>query len=167
MGNLPRKGRDKSFNFFLEKIPGVFVILIGIVWKFSIDYIIIRLSSSSLAQNSEAVDYFHIVIALFLAPPIETLFFQLIPIELAEYLSYKIWNKRFPVIAACVSALCFGISHSYSILSVLSASLTGLALSNTYLIFKYRRQSISHGYIMTVLLHFIVNLIINVARIIP
>lgn len=162
------KNRLNNRNLLnIRNIPGFLVIILGIVWKFGVDFLIINFSSSPLSTKVDTTDYYHVFIALFLAPPLETLFFQFAPIELFDALTRKIWHKRFPIFAACFSAIVFGSVHSYSILSVLSASITGLALSNTYLIFRHKHHSISYGYIMTVLLHFIVNLIINTARLLP
>lgn len=158
---------EKSILLKVRNIPGLLVIILGIVWKFGVDFLIINFSSSPLSTKVDTIDYYHVFIALFLAPPLETLFFQFAPIELFYTLTRKIWNKRFPIFAACFSSIVFGSVHSYSFISVLSASITGLALSNTYLFFRHKHHSISYGYIMTVLLHFIVNLIINTARLVP
>lgn len=151
----------------VRNISGFLVIILGIVWKFGVDFLIINFSSSPLSTKVDTTDFFHVFIALFIAPPLETLFFQLAPIELFDHLTKKYWHKRFPIFAACFSAIIFGSVHSQSLLSVMSASVTGLALSNTYLIFRHKHHSTSYGYIMTVLLHFTVNLIINLARLLP
>lgn len=151
----------------VRKIPGVLVILFGVLWKFGVDIFLIELSSSPLSAEVDPTDYYHVVVALLLAPPFETLFFQLVPIELFDLFTKRFWHRRLPLFSACFSAILFGSVHSGSLLSVLSACITGLALSNTYLIFRQKHHSISYGYAMTVLLHFVVNLIINLARLLP
>ncbi|MBR1795166.1 MAG: CPBP family intramembrane metalloprotease [Bacteroidales bacterium] len=134
------------------------------MWKFFVDIFFSSLSSDRIGAVHPSNDYYHIIIAVLFAPFIETAFFQFIPIELVERFTLKYIKKKLSFCAVIVSALLFGFSHSYNWLSIIATCFSGLALSSTYVIFKYRKQSIGYAFVMTMLLHFIVNLIINLGR---
>lgn len=70
-----------------------------------------------------------------LAPILETLIFQYAIIEILN--SIKILKER-SIVIVMVSAVLFGISHSYSYLYIFYAFIIGLLLAYSYLIYKKR-----------------------------
>lgn len=151
--------------------PGYVIILLGIVWKFSVDRIASSFSQQHLGSpvpsDTTSVDFiFHEFIALFPAPILETLIYQLIPVEGFLLLTRKKTFKHKLVWAAMISSILFGSGHSYNLLTVIATSISGFALSATYIIFRKRTNSIGVGYCMAVLLHFLVNAIILIIRLV-
>jgi len=151
---------------FVNKIPGIVIIFFGIFWKIFIDCLVILSFSTSLSPDSSAdsIDYYRVIIAICFAPIFETLFYQVIPIELFERISLRITHQKYPLFAALFSAVLFGLAHTASIYQCLATCITGLALSGTYLIFKHRRHSILFGAKQTALLHFLVNVLVQFFR---
>ena len=166
MKGLIQKETLYRLKTVIKKLPGWSFIIAGVFWKFFVDIFFSSISSERIGAVHSSNDYYHIIIAVCFAPFIETAFFQFLPIELVERLSLKFFKKRLSVFAILISAILFGLSHSYNRLSIIATCISGLALSSTYVIFRYRKQSAGYGFFMTTLLHFIVNLIINVARLI-
>ena len=161
---LSRNSAIVRLSNFFNRVPGWCIISCGILWKFGVDIVFSSLASEQIGPTHVDNEYFYVFIGVFLAPFIETIIFQFLPIEAFEMISLKVSGKKNPIYAAFFSAILFGCAHSYSLLSVLATCVSGLALSSTYLIFKHRKHSAGYGFIMTMVLHFLVNLIINTLR---
>lgn len=102
---------------------------------------------------------------LILAPIIESLIFQQIPIEVTQVITKKIFNKRYPIISSLISSILFAVDHSYSVGYFIMTFFLGLILSVLYLTLRYR-MPVFFAYLTLVLFHSVYNLsIITINRI--
>ena len=156
---------------FAKGAPGYALIILGIIWKFLVDIIASSFSTthlgSTVPSDTTSVDFiFYEFIAIFLAPILETIIYQLIPIEgfLLLIKNKKIKHKL--VWSAIISSILFGLGHSYNFLTIVATSISGFAISATYVTFRKRKDSIGIGFAMAALLHFLVNTLILIIRLI-
>ncbi|NDV15384.1 CPBP family intramembrane metalloprotease [Muricauda sp. TY007] len=93
------------------------------------------------------------LVAVILAPLIETFIGQLLPIKLIQ----KILGEKFRVVALFISAIIFSLGHfGYSIWYSIIMLPMGFLLGETYIIFQKRKES---GFWMTSAVHSLRNLI--------
>ena len=96
---------------------------------------------------------FQIIIGCFLAPILETLLHQSLPI----YIFTKKWIKK-RNIAIFLSALSFGVLHFYSLLYILTTFMAGLLFAWAYFIY-YERHSFEKAFWAITLVHALRNTI--------
>lgn len=156
---------------FVEKAPACVLIIMGIIWKYAVDILFQSFSSEQLGGNVPTDIYsmdfiMHEFIAIVFAPFVETFIYQFVPIELFLHFTRKKDFRYKLVWAAIIASILFGLAHSYNLLTQIATMITGFALSATYVVFRKRNNSIGAGYIMTVLLHFLVNASILIIRLV-
>lgn len=169
--NFVRKENMGRIIKFAEKVPGCVLIIMGIIWKYAVDILFQSFSSEQLGGNVPTDIYsmdfiMHEFIAIVFAPFVETFIYQFVPIELFLHFTR---NKDFRyklVWAAIIASILFGLAHSYNLLTQIATMISGFALSATYVVFRKRNNSIGTGYLMTVLLHFLVNASILIIRLV-
>ncbi|ABR47267.1 Abortive infection protein [Alkaliphilus metalliredigens QYMF] len=89
--------------------------------------------------NNDSIDVFHneglllvILLTVVLAPIVETAVFQMVPIR---YLRKTNFLKEKPMITILISAVFFGLGHTYNIIRVIETSLIGIILAYSYYIY--------------------------------
>lgn len=95
----------------------------------------------------------------FIAPFIETLIFQSLVIELLEKI--KILNEK-KYIIVIISAILFGISHSYSYIYIFYAGILGLFLGYAYIVYQKKHFS---PFLMVIIIHSLRNTIAAVGNV--
>lgn len=91
-------------------------------------------------------------LALIFAPLLETFIYQTLIIFILRMFN-GIKNK--PIVIIFISAIIFGISHSYSIFYVGFATIVGVLLAYSYMVFLERKES---SFWVTTAIHFMRNL---------
>lgn len=81
---------------------------------------------------------YKVMVGSILAPIIETLIFQYVVIEILN--AVKILKEK-NIAIVIISAVLFGISHSYSYLYIFYAFIIGLLLAYSYLVYKKKKFS--------------------------
>lgn len=137
--------------------------LLGILWKILVGIITPDLTeqgiNNSILKGASIRSF--LLVALVMAPLIETLVFQVLPIEIFNRVTKRINKGKSCVLFSIVlSALIFGLAHHYSIEYIFFAFLLGLYLaffySYTYRVFG---KNWMKGFASTALLHFVFNLL--------
>ncbi|UUC46415.1 CPBP family intramembrane glutamic endopeptidase [Flavobacterium cerinum] len=107
------------------------------------------------AYQIEALEGKSLILVFFLlvvvAPVVETFIFQYGIIELCLLVRSK-YNKQ---IALFVSALLFGLSHSYNIIYIVFATIMGVSLAFYYLCF--RKYETKYAILAVMILHALLN----------
>lgn len=144
------------FDLFIKKIPWWLYLIIGNFVIFSLN---LSFSDTGFAEEqvSSFSDCDFLVSGLFFAPLLETLFVQLVPIEISLAICKEFFSRRLPFIALLVSASLFALGHGYNSYFILFAFITGIILAACYLVFR-RQKHFGFGFLITSLLHFLVNL---------
>ena len=89
----------------------------------------------------------------FFGPLLETAIFQYLPIYIYnKYAIRKTFHRKCILIG--ISAILFGFTHDYNILTIIDASIAGIIFALIYLYFKERNKS---GFFFTFLIHFLYN----------
>lgn len=144
-------------QYFWQRRKPVWLLLL-IFYSF---IIIFDCVTSIFYDASGASNYFpkveRILLSLFFAPILETIMFQVIPIELLQAISKRLLKKRLPIFAIAISSIFFGLAHDYNWGYIFSTTVIGLVLSLCYWLFSIR-ESWRFGFAMTALLHFMINL---------
>ena len=99
------------------------------------------------------------ILGLVFVPLFETFLFQYMIIEIVSWITKKTSGKEYIIFAGIVSAIIFSLSHDYSPAYMIVTLFSGLYLSFVYIYFRIRNESKTKGYLATVLMHFILNLI--------
>lgn len=99
------------------------------------------------------------ILGLVFVPLFETFLFQYMIIEIVSWITKKTSGKEYIIFAGIVSAIIFSLSHDYSPAYMIVMLFSGLYLSFVYIYFRIRNESKTKGYLATVLMHFILNLI--------
>ncbi len=109
--------------------------LIGFLWKILIGFFIPDLSEEGVNINlAEGVSISSIIfVALVLAPLIETLLFQVLPIEISNKITNKCTGKSCVLFSITVSALLFAVEHRFSIGYMCYAFFMGLYFAYLYI----------------------------------
>ncbi len=95
-----------------------------------------------------------------IAPFIETVIFQFLPIELSNYLQQVILKKAYPIVGILISATLFGFAHNYNLSYQINAFFMGLFFGYLYHIRK--DQEIFGSFFFIWLLHSINNLLASI-----
>lgn len=144
----------------IRKIPVIVYFFIGFLWKIIIGVFIPDLleEGANISITKGASIPSIIFVALILAPLIETLLFQVLPIEISNKITNKCTGKPCVLFSIMVSALLFAVEHRFSIKYMCYAFVMGLYLSFFYLfISRIYGNNWKKGYAATVLLHFLFN----------
>ena len=124
--------------------------------------LIVDLSGIEIQERKEyEITIWFVVVALILAPSIETLFFQKWPIDFFE----DRFKRKWPLIL--ISAIPFGIGHyinEYLVRDFVYALILGALLAYAYLVAKKRDDL--NAYLAVVLIHFSYNLFVVLIRVI-
>lgn len=97
-----------------------------------------------------------ILYALLVGPIFESIIFQVLIVEAFMAVSKFLTRRRFPLIAAIISAVLFSLAHAYGWCYIIGVSVGAMCLSLNYLIFRHRK-TIGFGFLMTALLHALFN----------
>lgn len=150
----------------IRKAPVVVYLFVGILWKILVGIVSPDLSSDG-ANNSiaEGVSIsFFVIIALILAPVLETLLFQVLPIEISNRITKKCTGKPCTLFSIVVSSLLFSIEHRFSTTYMCYAFVLGLYLAFFYLYTsRIFGKNWRKGFAATVLLHLFFNSLAFVA----
>lgn len=144
---------------FIYNAPWWLLFAIGFAWRLLVNVIVQGIFPLDIVDLGFKHSEFSMFIrGIVLAPIIETLLFQLIPIELLllGFLNYT--KKQYPLLVIIISALLFGLSHYYSIGYIVLTFFIGLYLAALYFVFRRRSNSIGHAYLMTAFFHLLYNL---------
>lgn len=136
-------------TFFISLISCTTVLLsvpIAIVRHFTHDEII------GYSSDNHIFDYFMVLI---LGPLIETILYFMIPFWLQQKLKF---NNTWVIL---LSSLSFGLSHSYSLLYMLDATLSGVLWAFSFILSRQRQEN---AFVNLVLIHFYTNLIISILQ---
>ena len=141
----------------------LFSLLLTIVFTLPTAVVIdfLKVSDKDIGGPKSILDniYTAIIIGLIVAPIIETLLGQMLPIKLVQ--RYIKWNTN--SVALIFSTMIFGLGHiSYSIWYFFLVLPLGFVLAVTYLIFQKRQQS---SFWTTTLLHSMRNSLALIATI--
>ena len=94
-----------------------------------------------------------ILLAVFLAPVVETLLFQMLIIEAARKIIKR--PKKNICLALLLSSTAFALSHTYSLIYFAITFLGGLVLATAYYLGRFRREN---AFIIALLIHLLHNL---------
>lgn len=145
----------------IRKIPLIVYFFVGFLLKLFIGLVFPNLSEQGANISiTEGVPILSIIFAaLILAPLIETLLFQVLPIEISNKITKKCTGKPCILFSIIVSALLFAVEHRFSIEYMYYAFIMGLYLSFFYVFTsKVYGKDWKKGYIATVLLHIFFNI---------
>jgi hypothetical protein len=131
-----------SFAVFIASLPLLF-------------FLNSKFPAQNIQENYGKFEFF--ILAVFVAPVVETFLFQFIPIETLQ----KKVNSKF--IIAIISALLFSISHLSSYTYAFSNLLGGIVLAYTYIISTQKKYP---AYLCTATVHSLRNLIVFVASLV-
>jgi len=145
-----------KFDLFIKSIPWWLFIIVGNAMIFVLNYFF---SETGFAEEqvSSIPDSDIWISGLFFAPLLETLFVQLVPIEICLAVCNEIFSKRLPFVSLFISASLFALGHGYNVNFIIFTFCTGIILAAGYLIFR-RQKHFGFGFLITCLLHFMVNL---------
>lgn len=141
---------------FFNRFPWWALILIGtsVIFVINILFSVTDMADDQIS-NYEGDNI--IFVALFVSPLIETFLFQLLPIEIFSAVFKTILKKKYPIITIIIAGFLFAIAHRYNSDFIIFAFMSGSILAMNYYLFQ-RRKNWGHGYIMTFIQHFLVNL---------
>ncbi|MGD2033541.1 MAG: CPBP family intramembrane metalloprotease [Bacteroidales bacterium] len=94
------------------------------------------------------------IMVIFVAPIVETAFFQCFLILLAKYVLSKM-NVKYDIIPIMLSAICFGLNHLFNLGYIIVTFLMGVVYG--YLYIAVRRKG-ANGFITVSLVHSLHNL---------
>lgn len=166
------RGQDKwlcSTWRRLRRIPVAVYFLMGLLWKIFAGIITPDLSKEGINNSlAEGESFFLIVLLLLLfAPLVETLFFQVLPIEISNRVTKKCTGKPCVLFSIVVSALLFALEHRFSPAYMCYAFVLGLYLAFFYsYISKINGNKWGRGFVMTALLHLLFNSLALLAMVI-
>jgi len=146
----------------IKKIPVVWVVFAGILWRILITFITPNLSKVGINNSlEEGASLSSVLFTLLICAPIfETLFLQVLPIEISKWVTKKFTGKACSLFSIIVSALLFGAEHFYTIGYIFFAFLMGLFLAFFYLyIRRISGKKWLYGFVAVVLFHFFINLL--------
>jgi hypothetical protein len=146
--SLYKKTTDK-----ILKLPFILFVLVVLVLSFIITLPFAFYDDGVVHPINEKHIIYRIVVACILAPVLETLLHQTLPI----YIFTKKWIRK-RNIAIFLSALSFGLLHFYSVLYILITFMIGLVFSWAYLIY-YERHSFEKAFWAITLVHALRNAI--------
>lgn len=146
----------------IRKLPVVAYFFIGLLLKLLIGMLTPNLSNegvnSSIAEGASISIY--VVVVMIITPLLETLVFQVMPIEISNRITIKCTGKPCVLFSITISALLFAIEHRFSIEYMCFAFVLGLYLAFFYSFsFRVYGKNRIKGFAMTALLHFIFNII--------
>ncbi|MBL6991538.1 MAG: CPBP family intramembrane metalloprotease [Bacteriovoracaceae bacterium] len=105
-------------------------------------------------------DIWGLMVSLILAPIIETLFDQLLVIKLSRFI--KVFKKH-PSLSILLSAIIFGLGHSYSTLYIIQTFFVGIIFAYVYVFFE-KRYDDKHAFLALSGIHSLRNLISNIVK---
>jgi len=105
---------------------------------------------------------YQLILAVILAPFLETLLFQKIPIDLGSFFQIKIFNRVYPIFNVLLSSFVFALIHPYSIGYFVFTFLFGLIFSYVYVV----RSNYTYfsSFTTVCILHFFWNLLVFIGR---
>jgi len=148
--------------------PGKIILNINIKYYFLIIFSLLLLPSLILTlfhidlsnENVELIEqvdnvFLIILFEVVMIPLFETFIFQFLLINMVKALAgrsrYTFW------LSVLIPSVLFGLSHSYSLLYIVAATLTGIIFSLTYYISTFLRKE--NGFLIVFLLHGLNNLL--------
>ncbi len=156
---------DRKIIYRLAKLnPVAYLIFFFIVLMFvQLPFLLIDtdLQNSSFEKIKSELGLTGIfVIAVFLAPIIETLIYQIVIIEGCRYFLRKFISLRFIcAFSIMISSFAFAFDHTYSVYYFIGALCTGIVFAVVYIISKYRKEP---AFIFPLFLHAFWNLFVFV-----
>jgi len=96
------------------------------------------------------------IMAVLIFPPVETFFFQLMPIEISTYIFRKCYHRRLYQLSVLISAGVFAMIHCYSLRYMVYTFILGIILATAYILVS--GISIKKPFISIWLIHFVWNL---------
>lgn len=144
---------------FLKKLTGCktnflffIILLINITFSLLLKLINIDFGDSGLEEYPDYVKFLFVVA---LAPVIETVLFNLLPIKILQYVNFF---KKNPLYVIFIASVVFSLTHTYSIAYVFMTYIGAITL-NTFFIVVQIKKNTKIAFILTVLLHSAYNLI--------
>jgi membrane protease YdiL (CAAX protease family) len=145
---------NKSINYLIKAPAYIFIliflcpsVLLGVITTFLPEPDM----AGSLATNHVVLD---LLIAIIVAPLIETLLFQALIIEITcRFIKRPRKNIWISVIASSVA---FALSHTYSISYIFITFLAGIILALAYYLGRYRKEG---AVVLVFVIHSVYNLI--------
>lgn len=140
---------------YIFQMPWWELLLLGVLFKTCLSQILYLISPEGF--NNPAINHsmFRVFVeALVLAPIAETCINQFLPIELNAIL-----KKKLPtVVIVIISAVIFGLSHTYSFIYAIYTFFIGLYLATYYVIIRQRSSQPRNAFWTVTFCHFIFNL---------
>lgn len=119
---------------WLRGLNAIYLILIAFVLMLLVSVLITSFFQTKTELNIDRHWLYQLILAVILAPFLETLLFQKIPIDVGSYLQKQMLNKVYPIVNILLSSLVFAIMHPYNIGYLISAFLFGFIFSYVYII---------------------------------
>ncbi len=151
-----------ALHLWLKKLKTIQLLLISFLVIFSFNICVEIIFSPNLNIDSANLKdpTLLFIEAVVIAPFIETVIFQFLPIELSNYLQRVMLKKIYPIIGVLISAILFGFVHNYNISYQINTFFMGLFLGYLYHIRKDKEIFGSFSFIW--LLHSINNLLASI-----
>ena len=109
-----------------------------------------------VGHNTTGPDEKYLFVAIILGPILETFVFQYVIFKILSLIKLeRNWNLLFLIISASL----FGLSHCYSLVYVLYATITGVVLAFIYYFYRLHTKK---AFWTTALIHALVNLTIAI-----
>jgi|TARA_B110000114_G_C15069561_1_gene389016 hypothetical protein len=160
-----------NLNSYLVKSNRLLFLLIitflGVVLNFWLSFIYYDLLGTDLGQENDSLlsipKNMQFILTIFIAPLIETAFFQYFPIVLTlkTLLEVKIissYSKKHYYITIIISSFLFALIHTFSIVYFFIAFVMGLYLGYITIISEFVREKRVNVFISVGLIHTIFNL---------
>lgn len=133
----------------------ILLILVPVLYELYVNILGLQFvpSKRTLLDSSFLRGFYSIIIA----PPIETLLFQYVPIKFFE--TYSFLNKR-KVLIISISAILFGVFHNSSLYTMIYAFHMGFVIATFYVITDKNKNAFVH----TTILHSVFNMLLFIGR---
>ncbi len=151
-----------ALHLWLKKLSTIQLLLFSLLVIFSFNICVEFIFNPKLNIQTENLrePTLLFIEAVFIAPFIETVIFQFLPIELSNYLQRLFLKKIYPIVGILISALLFGFVHNYSFSYQINSFFMGVFLGYLYHIRKDKEIFGSFSFIW--LLHLINNLLASI-----
>lgn len=110
------------------------VFIIGEIFCLFVISVVFKLVFKQMPVHPDSDTIYVTILAIVFAPFIETFAFQLIPIEVSQFVFRSYFRKRFQPFSIVISSFIFAIVHCYNIYYMIYAFLVGILMSSAYMI---------------------------------
>ncbi len=143
------------------------IIILGVILNFLLSFIYYDLLGINLGQENDSLlsipKNMQFILAIFIAPLIETAFFQYFPIVLTLRILLNLniissYSKKYFYVAVIISSLLFALIHTFSIVYFFVTFIMGLYFGYITIISEFVREKRINVFISVGLVHALLNL---------